>query len=238
MLIIHANLLGKRQSADGYGNGWVIRPCQFCANSVPYIDLTEVPSKRIFSSITRSGTAISKTRFFGSLDFPTRRFARTLKNTRQSKQIKTHPSTTDLQAITTNRLGNFCRLALQEASILMDTPKGHIFSPPRPPKRAEATAFSPSRHEKETSNETPEHPRYRENKDNDDEEDNQGVPPASSDLTSPRVLKYRREYNEEDGFAAEQAQARKYLHHDICVPTFAVPLPFHLILMKMIHSQR
>ena len=97
----------------------------------------------------------------------------------------------------------------------MDTPKGHIFSPPRPPKRAEATAFSPSRHEKETSNETPEHPRYRENKDNDDEEDNQGVPPASSDLKSPRVLKYRREYNEEDGFAAEQAQARKYLHHDI-----------------------
>ena len=85
---------------------------------------------------TRSGTAISGTRFFGSLDFPTRRFARTLKNTRQSKQIKTHPSTTDLQAITTNRLGNFCRLALQEASILMDTPKGHIFSPPRPPKRA------------------------------------------------------------------------------------------------------
>ena len=144
---------------------------------------------------------------FWVLDFPTRRFARTLKNTRQSKQIKTHPSTTDLQAITTNRLGNFCRLALQEASILMDTPKGHIFSPSRPPKRAEATAFSPSRHEKETSNETPEHPRYRENKDNDDEEDNQGVPPASSDLTSPRVLKYRREYNEEDGFAAEQAQA-------------------------------
>ena len=138
-----------------------------------------------------------------------------MKNTRQSKQIKTHPSTTEIQAITTIRLGNFCRLALQEASILMDTPKGHIFSPPRPPKRAEATAFSPSRHEKETSNETPEHPRYRENKDNDDEEDNQGVPPASSDLTSPRVLKYRREYNEEDGFAAEQAQARKYLHHDI-----------------------
>ena len=97
---------------------------------------------------TRSGTAISGTRFFGSLDFPTRRFARTLKNSRQSKQIKTHPSTTDLQAITTNRLGNFCRLALQEASILMDTPKGHIFSPPRPPKRAEATAFSPSRHER------------------------------------------------------------------------------------------
>ena len=159
--------------------------------------------------------AISGTWVFGSLDFPTRRFARTLKNTRQSKQIKTHPSTTDLQAITTNRLGNFCRLALQEASILMDTPKGHIFSPPRPPKRAEATAFSPSRHEKETSNETPEHPRYRENKDNDDEEDNQGVPPASSDLTSPRVLKYRREYSEEDGFAAEQAQARKYLHHDM-----------------------
>ena len=29
------------------------------------------------------------------------------------------------------------------------------------------------------------------------------------------MLKYRREYNEEDGFAAEQAQARKYLHHDI-----------------------
>ena len=100
--------------------------------------------------------------FGDPVDFPTRRFARTLKNTRQSKQaIKTHPSTTDLQAITTNRLGNFCRLALQEASILMDTPKGHIFSPPRPPKRAEATAFSPSRHEKETSNETPEHPRYR-----------------------------------------------------------------------------
>ena len=97
---------------------------------------------------TRSGTAISGTRVFGSSDFPTRRFARTLKNTRQSKQIKTHPSTIDLQAITTNRLGNFCRLALQEASILMDTPKGHIFSPPRPPKRAEATAFSPSRHEK------------------------------------------------------------------------------------------
>ena len=169
----------------------------------------------MYKECTRSGTAISGTRFFGSLDFPTRRFARTLKNTRQSKQIKTHPSTTDLQAITTNRLGNFCRLALQEASILMDTPKGHIFSPPRPPKRAEATAFSPSRHEKETSNETPEHPRDRENKDNDDEEDNQGVPPASSDLTSPRVLKYRREYNEEDGFAAEQAQARKYLHHDI-----------------------
>ena len=96
----------------------------------------------------------------------------------------------------------------------MDAPKGHIFSPPRPPKRAEATAFSPSRHEKETSNETPEHPRHRENKDNDDEEDNQGVPPASSDLTSPRVLKHRRECNEEDGFAAEQAQARKHLHHD------------------------
>ena len=172
-------------------------------------------SLKLLSATSRSGTAISGTRFFGSLDFPTRRFARTLKNTRQSKQIKTHPSTTDLQAITTNRLGNFCRLALQEASILMDTPKGHIFSPPRPPKRAEATAFSPSRHEKETSNETPEHPRYRENKDNNDEEDNQGVPPASSDLTSPRVLKYRREYNEEDGFAAEQAQARKYLHHDI-----------------------
>ena len=174
-----------------------------------------VAHKFVAGATTRSGPAISGTRFFGSLDFPTRRFARTLKNTRQSKQIKTHPSTTDLQAITTNRLGNFCRLALQEASILMDTPKGHIFSPPRPPKRAEATAFSPSRHEKETSNETPEHPRYRENKDNDDEEDNQGVPPASSDLTSPRVLKYRREYNEEDGFAAEQAQARKYLHHDI-----------------------
>ena len=28
-------------------------------------------------------------------------------------------------------------------------------------------------------------------------------------------MKYRREYNEEDGFAAEQAQARKYLHHDM-----------------------
>ena len=159
---------------------------------------------------TRSGTAISGTRFFGSLNFPTRRFARTLKNTRQSKQIKTHPSTTDLQAITTNRLGNFCRLALQEASILMDTPKGHIFSPPRPPKRAEATAFSsPSRHEKETSNETPEHPRYRENKDNDDEEDNQGVPPASSDLTSPRVLKYRREYNERRGWLRRRTSPSK-----------------------------
>ena len=122
--------------------------------------------------------------------------------------IKTHPSTTDLQAITTNRLGNFCRLALQEASILMDTPKGHIFSPPRPPKRAEATAFSPSRHEKETSNETPELPRYGENNDIDDEEDNQGVLPASSDLTSPRVLKHRREHNEEDGFAAEHCDRR------------------------------
>ena len=118
----------------------------------------------------------------------------------------------------------------------MDTPKGHIFSPPRPPKRAEATAFSPSRHEKETSNETPEHPRYRENKDNDDEEDNQGVPPASSDLTSPRVLKYRREYNEEDGFAAEQAQARKYLHHDILRADFRGTAT--VSSQKMIHSQR
>ena len=66
---------------------------------------------------------------------------------------------------------HFSVIRLACVTILMDTPKGHIFSPPRPPKRAEATAFSPSRHEKETSNETPELPRYRENNDIDDEED-------------------------------------------------------------------
>ena len=70
---------------------------------------------------------------------------RALEKHAAKQAIKTHPSTTDLQAITTNRLGNFCRLALQEASILMETPKGYIFSPPRPPKRAEATAFSAPR---------------------------------------------------------------------------------------------
>ena len=177
---------------------------------------------------------------FGSLDFPTRRFARTLKNTRQSKQIKhirQQPTSKQLPQIDWATSADWRFKKLPYSWILQrDTSSVHRVHR-NAPRRLHSAAPRAMRRKLPTKRRNIRGiERTRTTMTRRTTKGSTGIvrPHISSCVEiSTRVQRTKRMASPPNKPKQGSTCIMTY-----CVPTFAVPLLFHLILMKMIHSQR